>query len=225
MKSWQVLRVRIILIAAVALAAMVGVWVVVAAPAPAGPPPTATRVPRYSPTMIAAKTAAAAEGARPRFYGELGDFEVVPDAGRLIIPCPAGESLEPVESPKVQQSEIYFSLPGFGFLPAAMCEGRAIGIGAEGPKVTIGRGYYSGPGKLKVGFHAPRDRLQLLTVGGHPAIAQLPFPEGLLSYVSVVVIQRHPTPSAPGIRATVNTDQGLDYAVSLLEQVLAQGAR
>ena len=197
-----------------------------ATPYPRPPTPTPTQGPSYSPTMAAVRTALAIDGAKPRFFGELGDFEVKrPAEVRDRFLCSTSYTFKPVESPEVHRSEIYFSLPGFKSRTATMCKGQVIYVMADKPMGGVSRGYYSGPGKLKVGFQVPRDRIQLLTVGGRPAIAQLPYQGALEPHVSVWVIQRHPTPTAPGITASIFTDQGLDYAVALLEQVLAQGPR
>lgn len=166
-----------------------------------------------------AKQATEVENAKPRFRGELGDFLVVEPGTASAYPCP--EPYQPGANP--EQSELYFNLPDAVIDMVGSCQGTIISITASiadaGGSALIGRGYFLSP-KLEVPFDAPKDRLKLITVGGKPALAELPIPDNFLSTSQVVVIERFPSEAAPGITVWARTINDLDGAIALAEGIM-----
>jgi len=166
-----------------------------------------------------AKQATAADRAKPRFTGELGDFVIVEPNTATGYPCP--EPHQPAANP--EQSELYFSLPGAVMDMVGSCQGTIIAITASVPDgvngAMVGRGYFLGP-KLEEPFDAPAERLKLITVGGKPALAELPIPDCMVCPSQVVVIERFPSEAGPGIAVSARTTNDLDRAIALAEQIM-----
>jgi len=166
-----------------------------------------------------AKQATAADRAKPRFTGELGDFVIVEPHTGTGYPCP--EPAQPGTNP--ERSELYFSLPGAVIEGVGSCQGTIIAITAFVPDgvngAMVGRGYFLGP-KLEEPFDAPAERLKLITVGGKPALAELPVPEDMTCTTQVVVIERFPSEAGPGIAVSARTINDLDRAIALAEQIM-----
>ena len=84
----------------------------------------------------------------------------------------------------------------------------------------MGKRYFVGPAKVKMNYIAPLDRFRLLTVAGHPALAQLPAPgdpEGL----SLVVIQRFPSNIKPGIMVWIDfTNKSVEETAALAAKIM-----
>jgi hypothetical protein len=166
-----------------------------------------------------AKQASEADKAKPRFMGELGDFVIVEPGTTGGYPCP-----EPYESgTNPEQSELYFTLPGAVIDMVGSCQGTIFSISAviedEAGGAVVGRGYFLDH-KLQEPFDAPADRLKLITVGGKPALAELPIPDDFASVTQVAVIQRFPSEEAPGITVWARTTNDLDKAIALVEQIM-----
>jgi len=168
-----------------------------------------------------AKQATEADRAKPRFTGELGDFVILgPDAQPATrYPCP--EPAQPGTNP--EGSELYFSLPGAVIEGVPSCQGTIFSITAsiadEAGGAVVGRAYLLAP-RLDVGFDAPEERLKLITVGGKPALAELPIPDCMVCNSQVAVIERFPSEAAPGIFTWVRTFNDLDKAIALAEQIM-----
>jgi len=166
-----------------------------------------------------AKQATEADRAKPRFRGELGDFVIVEPNTATGYPCP--EPYQPGTNP--EQSELYFSLPGAVIDMVGSCQGTIIAITASVPDgvnaAMVGRGYFLGP-KLEEPFDAPAERLKLITVGGMPALAELPVPHCMVCPSQVVVIERFPSEAGPGIAVSARTTNDLDRAIALAEQIM-----
>ena len=193
--------------------------------APSQTPATAAEITNLTPVVgdveeaiERAKQAQAVDDAKPRFRGELGDFNVVgPDTGATHYPCP--EPYQP--GTNAEQSELYFSLPGAGIGMVGSCQGTVISITADvGDGYSmIGRSYFLGP-NVFVFFDAPADRLELMTIGGRPALAELGIPGGLLTTTQVVVIERFPSETAPGIFTWAQSIDEVDGAIKLAEAIM-----
>jgi len=154
----------------------------------------------------------AADEAKPRYQGALGDFLVGPGQVADWPPCPRAE--KPAD-PKA--SELYSPVFSEGAEASECADGRSLGISDYGAE-AMGRRYFVG--SAKVPYEAPLDRLKLLTVGGKPAIAQLPMP-GIPSTLRLAVIERFPSGDQPGILVWIdNTDKSLQEAVELAEQIM-----
>jgi hypothetical protein len=81
-----------------------------------------------------------------------------------------------------------------------------------------GKRYFVGP--PKVPFEAPLDRLKLLMIGGHSAIAELPIP-GLPPKLRIVAIERFPTGHLPGIMVVVdNVNMSLKDAIAVMAHIM-----
>ncbi|MDP2953186.1 MAG: hypothetical protein Q8O76_07720 [Chloroflexota bacterium] len=166
-----------------------------------------------------AERATEADKAKPRFTGELGDFVIVERVTAPGYPCP--EPYQPGTNP--EQSELYFSLPGAIMDMVGSCQGTIIGITASIADVAggarVGRVYFLGP-KVELPFHAPAERLKLMTVGGKPALAELPIPDCIACTSQVVVIERFPSEAGPGITVWAQTLNDLDRAIALAQQIM-----
>lgn len=169
-----------------------------------------------------AKQATAADRAKPRFTGELGDFVIVgPDTSAARYSCP-----EPAQfATNLERSELYFSLPGavIDAESAASCQGIIFTITAFVPDganaAMVGRAYFPTP-KLELSRDAPAERLKLITVGGRPSLAELPIPDCITCPSQVAVIERFPSEEGPGIFTWVRTTNDLDRAIALAEQIM-----
>lgn len=172
------------------------------------------------------------ERSKPRFRGELGDFFVAGPQETNNYPCPEpyqpgpGDPHNPGSSiAELQESELYFAIPGAAIDAVGSCQGKVISIrvivsSSPGePHAVVGRVYFIKP-KFEVFFDAPRERLKLMTVGGKPALAELPIPDVFASLSNIVVIERFPTGTAPGIAAWAQTINDLDKAIALVEQIM-----
>jgi len=166
-----------------------------------------------------AKQASAVDRAKPRFKGELGDFIVVEPGTLSNYPCPEGH--RPGADP--ERSELYFELPGDTMDTVGSCQGTIIsitvGMTDEAGGALVARGYFLGP-KLEEPFDAPAERLKLITVGGKPALAELPVPDCIVCTSQVAVIERFPSEEAPGIAVWARTTNDLDRAIALAEQIM-----
>lgn len=154
--------------------------------------------------------AAAQDEAKPRYQGRLGDFLIVPSEA-ADFPCPAQASTDP------RASELYSPVFSEAAVAGQCADGRIVGISDYGEE-AIGRRYFVGP--AKVPYEAPVDRLTLLTIGGKPAIAQLPMP-GVPSSLRLAVIERLPSDDQPGILVWIdNTDRSLAEAIALANRIM-----
>ncbi len=161
------------------------------------PPPP----PGRSPTPLReVDPATAADEAKGVYNGPLGEFLVTPQEAATYPPCP-----KPFKrTQNFKTSELYSPLFGENREVYECGNGKIIDISVMGGP-AVGRRYFVG--QAKVPYVGPFDRLVLLTVGGYPAIAQLPhpaFPQSL----RLAVIQRFPSSNEPGILVWVD-DSGL----------------
>ncbi len=176
-------------------------------------------VPSEEGPMERAEQATEADKAKPRFRGELGDFVIVERGTALGYPCP--EPYQPGTNP--EQSELYFSLPGAVIDMVGSCQGTIFSITAditdEAGGARVGRTYFLGP-RVELPFDAPAERLDVMTVGGKPALAELPIPDCIVCTSQVVVIERWPSEAGPGITVWARTTNDLDRAIALAEQIM-----
>ena len=186
------------------------VGIAVVAVTGSSPPPFADR-PHGVPPPLGQKATldipeAIADQAKPIFIGPLGEFLVTPGVAADYPPCP--EPLKRTENYKFH--ELYSPIIG-GNLEVYECANGMIPYVVRdygGP----GKRYFVGPAKAS--YQAPFDRLVLLTIGGHSAIAQLPIP-GIPGTLSILAIERFPTGHLPGILVGVdNTFMSLQDAVA-----------
>ena len=181
--------------------------------------PTATAAAGQGDFVERLEQALAADRAKPRFRGELGDFAIVDPNTSNNYPCP--ERAQPATD--IAHSELYISLPGAVVDMVSYCQGIFTSITALVPaapsETIVGRGYFLAP-RLELNAEAPADRLKLITVGGKPALAEVPIPDCTLCPAQVVVIERFPSEAAPGIFTWARTTNDLDKAIALVEQIM-----
>jgi hypothetical protein len=155
----------------------------------------------------------AADLAKPAVSRSPGRLHGEPDAAVASPSCGATTTAVNPEA-----SELY--VPGFTVAEAGQCaDGTTIAnrFNSSGPE-TVGRRLFVGP--AQVPFDAPIDRLITLTVGGRPAIAQLPMPE-YTHTLRLAVVERFPKPKQPGILVFVEDSfRSLEEAAELAEQLL-----
>jgi hypothetical protein len=153
---------------------------------------------------------AVADQKKPVYTGPLGEFFV----GQAIESPPCPEPRKRTENYKFH--ELYSPALG-GNLEVFECANGLIpyiAVDYAGP----GKAYFVGP--AKVPYTAPLDRLVLLTIGGHSAIAQLPIP-GFPGTLRIAAIERFPTPLHPGILVAIdNTDMSLKDAVVAIARIM-----
>jgi len=222
MTKWLVLGIFLVVVAS----AIAGGALVVVVRQGGETASTAEEVPTPSPVLQPegdaierAKQATEADRAKPRFRGELGDFVIVEPHTGTGYPCP--EPAQPGTNP--ERSELYFSLPGAVIEGVGSCQGTIFSITASVPDgvngALVGRGYFPGP-KLEEPFDAPAERLKLITVGGKPALAEVPIPDCMVCTSQVAVIERFPSEAGPGITVWAFTVNDLDWAIALAEQIM-----
>lgn len=172
-------------------------------PAPPGSPPT---------PLSQVHPATAADEAKGTYTGPLGDFFVTPAKTSAAPPCPEPRKFK---SQHLKASELYS--PVFGEAPNVVeCgDGKIIMIGLSGG--LVGRLYFVGP--ASVPYEGPFDRLVLLTVGGYPAIAQLPHPAFPDSF-RLTVIQRFPSAHEPGIMVWIDNARSLKDAETIVARIM-----
>ena len=156
--------------------------------------------------------ATAADEAKGIYTGPLGDFLVTPLQGAAAPACPQPYRLK---TQNFKTSELYS--PVFGDSPEVYecADGKIISISI--PPV-MGRRYFIGP--ANVPYEGPFDRLVLLTVGGHSAIAQLPHP-AFRNSLRLAVIERFPSATEPGVLVAIeNSGRSLKETAALAAQIM-----
>jgi hypothetical protein len=155
--------------------------------------------------------ATATDQANGIYQGPLGEFLVTPRHIADWPPCPA-----PYKRTNAKTSELYS--PAFGEnIEANECaDGTIIGLTFEIGS-SIGRRYFVGP--AKVPYEAPFDRLVLLTVGGHSAIAELPTP-GVPGSLRLTVLERFPAGKQPGMLVWVEGGESLEASAAKAAKIM-----
>jgi len=159
-----------------------------------------------------AKEATTLDNAKPRFTGQMGDFVVGQPSA--YPPC-TFSSEQAYDINVVMRSELYSPALGDNAQAAACADGTIVSIS---PDHRVGRRYFVGP--PSVPYEASLERLKLLTVGGKPAIAELPIPGNFVSYARLTVIERFPSEQKPGILTWADIINDLDGAIKQAEQIM-----
>ncbi|HXF50641.1 MAG TPA: hypothetical protein VNM43_03040 [Dehalococcoidia bacterium] len=175
------------------------------------------------------------DAAKPRFTGQIGDFLVfsqlelsqrgdVPAEAR-IFDCPS----TPVPlSDSLRRQELWsdvFEQGGTGW----SCPGQGVVLISNGPQhgeqtppgdgSRLARGYFRSL-PVPVILDAPRDRLELVTVEGHPGLLERP-PEGLpYGKANLIVIERYPKGDTLGIFVEVRFAPSVEAAIKHAEGVI-----
>ncbi|MCH7488152.1 MAG: hypothetical protein IIB23_00820 [Chloroflexi bacterium] len=167
-----------------------------------------------------------ADRALPPARGRYGDFVLVgmdPSEPRIEIPCSRSYDRSVNDMERVQQSELYSPL--FNENPEVYdCTDGTIGFigGYIQHEVDITEfGRYHFVGQPIVNSEAPRERLELATIGGRPALIEhgldiSPFP----AQARIFVIERTPSAQQPGIMLVVFTPTGVVEGIKLSEELM-----
>ncbi len=157
--------------------------------------------------------ATAADEAKGVYKGPLGDFLVTPLEGSAAPFCP-----QPYRrTQNFKTSELYSPVFGEDLEVYECGNGKIVGISLIGGP-AMGRQYFIGP--AKVPWEGPFDRLVLLTVGGHTAIAQLPHP-AFPNSLRLAVIERFPSGNEPGILVWIaDSGMSLKETAALAAQIM-----
>jgi len=132
-------------------------------------------------------------------------------------PCP--RPLRLAKSETIKASDLYSpvfgdNLEGFVYECA---DGKIIGIEIYGADI-IGKRYFVG--KPIILWQSPLEGFKLMTVGGKPAIVQLPMP-GFSWHPRLAVIERFPNGNRPGIVVSISdTDKTLEEVVELAAKMM-----
>ena len=174
-----------------------------------------------------------ADASKPRRSGRVGDFNVIPVSGRAvpeanIFACADGGGTDAVEpGPSLRAQELWspaFEDGGIGW----SCRGEGLvginnegggGHGAHGDGSLLVRGYIRSL-PVPVAREAPEDRLELMTVEGHPALLERPVPEYPYGKSSLVVIERFPQGETPGIVVFVEIAPSPEAAIKHAEEIM-----
>ncbi|MEX1255782.1 MAG: hypothetical protein WEE64_15720 [Dehalococcoidia bacterium] len=181
------------------------------------------------PTFASVQAALDADAALGRFSGRVGDFMIyravngVTPPEAEIFSCPGGTP--PVTDRDVLRGHELWSEAlgptGIGW----SCEGELILVNNEGlegrPGTTLlARGYISSA-PVPIVRDAPADRLELIEVEGHPAILEERVEGFPYADSNVVVIERYPEGSTPGIAVFVIAAPSEEEAVRLAKELIA----
>ena len=166
------------------------------------------------------------DAAKGRFTGELGDFVVYqtvrPEVEFAI--CPA---TIPVTDPAVLKNhELWSDALGPTGIGWACPDGEIVGVNNEGLEsrpgfMSLRKVYFNTLG-VPVIRDAPRDRLELIEVEGHPAILTRGLDVSPLPHAtaSLAVIERFPEGDVPGIAVFVDYAPSVDEAIALAEKLI-----
>lgn len=167
-----------------------------------------------------------ADRALPPARGQYGDFVLVgmePSEPRIEASCAPSSNGLVDDTDRVRQSELYS--PAFGDSAQAYecMDGTIYGIAGyiqhEVDITEFGHGYFVGEALVRL--EAPRERLELTTIGGRPALIEhgldiSPFP----AQARIFVIERAPNAQQPGIMLTVYTPNGVEEGIKLAEELM-----
>jgi len=217
---WTEIKSKILSLLAVlvAIAAAITVFAIVRSGGPfrARSPVTTSpaNVPQEPRPVSGSDPAAATDPAKPAYRGPLGDFFVTGKGNEVASYPPCPQPKRPARNHKA--SELYS--PVFGDPEVGECANGLIPAISVYGRPSMGKRYFVG--LAKVNYVVPLDRLRLLIVAGHPAIAQLPAPddpEGL----ELIVIQRFPSKNKPGIMVWIHRPgMSLEETVALAAKIM-----
>ena len=166
------------------------------------------------------------DAAKGRFTGELGDFVVYetvqPDVE--FVTCPA--SIPVTDRTVLEDHELWSDALGPTGIGWACPGGEIVGVNNEGlehrPTFMSLRKFYFNSLPVPLIRDAPRDRLELIEVEGHPAILRHPLDVAPLPHAtaSLAVIERFPEGDVPGIVVFVDYAPSVDEAIALAEQLI-----
>lgn len=175
------------------------------------------------------------EAEKSRFTGTLGDFVVLPleaqgspesrlfacegDAAQTAVDR-VGTALRADElwSPAFDVEEgVGWSCPGEGIV---LVNNQGMhGKTTSGDVTARIRGYVESV-PVKVVRDAPEDRLELITVEGHPALLEHPIEGYPYALASLVVIERFPKENVPGIVVIIERARSAEEAVKAAEEIM-----
>ena len=169
-----------------------------------------------------------ADAAKGRFTGQLGDFAIYPRTGEApestSVQCGSTSETRRTDRPdELLGQELWSDV--FGLEPfATLCDGLLITVnngvrpadGADSIVMT-----YVDALPALVLFDAPRDRIELIEVAGHPAVIEQPIDGYPYASASLAILVRRPTADEPGIMAYVNFADSSEVAIALAERMIS----
>ena len=172
------------------------------------------------------------DAAKGRFTGRLEDFIVYPQVGpapeeAFIFRCSPHGTTPVSDAAVLIDHELWSEAFGSQGIGWACGEDGVIvvnneggdGHGAHPDGVLLVRGYFQNL-PVPVLRDAPRDRLELIDIEGHPALIE----RGVQGYpyarVGLVVIERYPDGQVPGIVVRVEFSPSAERAIELAEQLM-----
>jgi hypothetical protein len=173
------------------------------------------------------------EAGKSRATGTIGDFVRYPETAGLpdeanIFACPDGKGTTPVP---VDESLIREELWSNGFADGGMgwaCAGQGLvlvnneggdGHGSHGDGSVLIRGYLRST-PVAIVRDTPPDRLEQITVEGHPALVERPIPGYPYARASLVVIERYPDEDKRGIVVFVELAPSTEAAIKHAEDLI-----
>jgi len=176
----------------------------------------------------------AEESAKPRFSGQLGDFEVfsggeLPEKARLFA-CADGAAMAQLNRNEtaLRSSELWsatfdveegagWSCPGTGVM---LVNNQGLeGETSDGEGVSKIRGYFTSL-PVPVLRDAPKDRLELVQVDGHPGLLENPIDGYPYGWANLVVIERYPDGQKPGIVLFVERASSAKRATEIAKEIM-----
>jgi hypothetical protein len=149
-----------------------------------------------------------------RALAEASDFS----CGTTLVPLSDALRAEELWSDAFGDAGIGWACPGRGvrLINNEGPSGEGSG-GADGSRQA--RGYIRSV-PLTVGRDAPRDRLELITVEGHPALLEVPIPGYPYGQANLAVIERYPDGDRPGIAVFVMFAPSAEAAIQYAEEIM-----
>jgi len=183
------------------------------------------------PTLQELEATTEADAAKGRFEGVLGDFLVLDPSGprteeAAVFRCPDGAKYTyETDQAVLRQHELWspaFGPHGLGF----GCPGEGLrfinnaGRDEGGGRVQLLRVYVKTlPFPIVSMSDAPRDRLELIEVEGHPALIERPL-AAVAPFTYLTVIERGPEGGAQGIVVRVGLAPSSEEAIALAEALM-----
>lgn len=177
----------------------------------------------------------AGDAAKPRFTGRLGGFQVFAQSGEIpaearLFACADGSVTTQVDRTQtaLRSSELWspafdveegagWSCPGSGII---LVNNQGLeGDTSDGEGVAKIRGYFRTV-PVPVFRDAPRDRLELVTVKGHPGLLEHPIDGYPYALASLVVIERYPKGENPGVVVFVERASSAKRAIEIAGEVM-----
>jgi hypothetical protein len=175
------------------------------------------------PAVAEARRQVSSDRDQARFTGRLGGFSVVGSAPLNNYGCDAARSSQRAR-PTGSELDVGEDLRS---VESLSCGGAIYSVSgqaraASGSHAEVIRTYYQGT-TPRLPVEAPRERLQLTTVGGKEALLETPAQQ-LFPECRLFVIERTPKRGTPGIIWEISGSVTCEDATAVADQLLAAGS-